>query len=515
MTSRFLKLFKLGLIKSISERKFYLVWSLGLLLVYLSLTPGLIAGMGYMGENLQAADQIAAHMIGWGAGQSDPAPVSWPRHGAVEMIFEVPLMLVKRILFGADPLWADRALALQPVLLTALLGAIILKWSSRLTGSLKQGYAVALSAAFATMLWPYAYIGLETTQSLFLALAGYLALDYERAPAWPRTFAFAAAAGVAASAKSNGLFLLPAIGFLALCYFWRDWRNPAAIFGELKRHWLKAVCLVSIIGLFLGMGVYSRSLYWSRQGQGFATFVTRDLLAESPSMFLLNLWSQLFSINKGLIFFAPIAVIGLFASRRAYRAAPQLAVFAWLVLAGTAGSLSLLVPWEDEVWGPRYLHSAVAPLIVCLAGARRGRSLSLRRDWPLGGLAALGLAVSLLGSVFPYGALHRAAMEAGCSTLENLLYDPRFNHPHFNLKLLRIWLSSGDEQWPAPPHWWFERPPDAPPWRAVNLRDHARPHSALLLLFKVSRLAKCLAVVLLAGLALLAWSGLMAKELEE
>lgn len=477
-------------------------WFLAVFLIYLSFSPLAISGMGYMGENLESARQIASHLPEWMKGRSSHAPINWPRHGAVEMIFEVPFLLVQNLLSGENSYLADRAISLQPILMTSAVSAIVLKWSRRLTGSLKLAIAVAFSASFATMLWPYAYIGLETTQSLFLLLAGYLALDYEKPVAWPRTLALGLAAGVAASAKSNGLFLLPALGFLVCAYLWRDWQNYLAVFAVLKKEWAKALSMASIILAFYWAGSYSRAVYWSQHGS-LMDFVYRNVLIESPLTFLMNLWSQFFSINKGLIFFAPIAVAGLLAVRRAFRNAPQLAYFSCLTVGGAACSLSLLVPWEDEVWGPRYLHSAVAPLVLCLAAALRGAGLNRKRQSMLVAAAAFGLMVSFLGCIFYYGALHKAANAAGSSTLENLLNDPRFNHPRFNLKLLRSRFSSTGEQWPQPERWWFEKPPDAPVQSSVNLRDYARLQPAMLDSTQPRTLAVCLRFALLSGGALL------------
>ena len=200
------------------------------------------------------------------------------------------------------------------------------------------------------MLWPYAYIGLENTQSLFLLLAGFVALNYEKGPTWFRTVALGIAAGVASSTKSNGFFLLPAIGFLILSFFWRDWGNYSAIWTALKTEWRKVVCLVSILIAFYWLGSYTRSVYWEQHGSLFG-YVFSNVLIDSPLTFLMNLWSQFFSLNKGLIFFAPLSVLGLLTIQKAYRVAPQLVIFSLLVLMGSACSLSLLVPWRPVAGG--------------------------------------------------------------------------------------------------------------------------------------------------------------------
>lgn len=496
------------------ERKICALWFLGVFLVYLSFSPMAIAGMGYMSENMQAAEQITSHVLDWIKGSSNQSPINWPRHGAVEMFFEVPFLLAQRSLFGPNPFWADRLMASQPILFTSLISTIILRWSKRLTDNWKISVAIALAASFATMLWPYAYIALETTQSLCLLLAGFIALNYEQRPTWLRTLMLGIAAGVAASAKSNGFFLLPAIGFLVVSFFWRDWDNYLAMGQALKRQWQKALTVMLIILVFYWIGSYSRATYWEQHGS-LLGYVFRNVLIESPLTFLMNLWSQFFSLNKGLIFFAPLAVVGLFTIRKAFRVAPQLAFFSLLVLAGSSCSLSLLIPWQDEVWGPRYLHTAVAPLIVCLTAALRVIQLEWKWKTLLGTAAAFGFAVSALGSIFYYGKLHTAATNIGNSTIENFLNDPRFNHPRFNLKLLQSRIFSTDEQWPIPERWWFDQPPDVTPPSTVNLRDYAQPQPLMLNSAKAGKLAFCLRMALLAGTALLAFACVIAWKQRE
>ena len=512
-----LKTAKPSPVSTLIEYRICVLWFFAIFLIYLSFSPMVIAGMGYMGENLQAAEQVTSYILSWINTADSQSSINWPRHGAVEMFFEVPFLLVQRMLFGSNSFWADRVMALQPVLLTALISTIILRWSRRLTGNLKTSIAVALTATFATMLWPYAYIGLETTQSLFLLLAGFVGLNHKKLPTWPRTLALGLIAGIAASTKSNGFFLLPAIGFLVVCFFWRDWDDFEAVWPALKNEWRKTVCLAVIILAFYWVGSLSRAAYWDQHGSLLA-YVFRNVLIESPLTFLMNLWSQFFSLNKGLVFFAPLAALGLFTIRKTFRVAPQLAFFSLLVLGGSACSLSLLVPWQDEVWGPRYLHTVVAPLVVCVAASLRGiRWKQLDWEWKtlLPTAAILGLAVSFLGSIFYYGSLHSAALASESSTLEHLLNDPRFNHPRFNLKLLQSRIFSKDEQWPAPDRWWFEKPPDAPAQPTVNLRDYAQPQPLIFNSAQSPGMANGLKAALALGSVLLAFSCVLARKQKE
>ena len=104
---------------------------------------------------------------------------------------------------------------------------------------------LTLTAAWGTMLWPYAYIGLETKQSFFLLLAGYLGLACGKVRRWPSLLLFAATCGIALSIKSTGITLWPAIAYLIYVQFWGDRRSRQA----------QIIAAIGIIGIFGCSGI--------------------------------------------------------------------------------------------------------------------------------------------------------------------------------------------------------------------------------------------------------------------
>jgi hypothetical protein len=161
-------------------------------LLLLAFSPGHIAQMGYTPEILEAGRRLLDRgeaILNGMPGVQGEIPVT--RHGFGELAAALPFLTAARIAFGSSAEWANRALSLQPVLSTALICTVLFAWTRRLTGSAAWGVALGLLAGFSTMLWPYAYIGLETTQSLFLLLAGFLPRS-DGPPTWPRTLLFAA-----------------------------------------------------------------------------------------------------------------------------------------------------------------------------------------------------------------------------------------------------------------------------------------------------------------------------------
>ena len=415
---------------AVSSGRVTLLVFLGLLFSLLSFSPGAIRHMGYTGENVEA---VNAMLTG--------APVSWPRHGVLELIVETPLLLLGRLLPGEQ--WGqDLLLSLEPVLITALLCTVLFVWIQKITSDTTWAYVLTLMAAMTTMLWPYAYIGLETTQSLAILTAGYLALEGAPMGSWRRVILLALTAGWAIAVKSNGLYLLPA-GAYVLYVYCRKEDSRARI-----------VTLLAVVAALYAAGVYTRSLspLWQRG-------MLRSLkeFGVEPLMVVFNALAALASINKGLFIYCPLLLLSIAALPRAQKAHPHIAVFAILTLLGLLGGTSLVFFWSDETWGPRYLHSAIAPLILCIAAARRGIAFRVRRELPAIVLSIAGLAVSALGVFADYGAVYFGTIDTKQSTLEALQYDPAWSHIRINLRLAQIWYSRGKsnvaQPWPPPQHW--------------------------------------------------------------
>lgn len=457
------------------ERKLCLLFFASVFLAYLAFSPATIEGVGYYGENLTAANQVTTNVIN--LLHSQPlVQVTWTRHGGLELVFELPFVFFSRLVFGDSIKWAGRVLAVQPVLATALSITLVFVWVRRLTGSWRWPYALTLIAAFATMLWPYAYIGLETTQSLCLLVAGYLALGRPSRRRWLEVIFFAGCCVSALTVKTTGLFLLPALAYLTFCYFTS---------GAINRRVAKFAVLSGITATIFSLNFYLKEIYWARNPGGSKGFLA-SLLVDDALVFLAQAFSFFGSANKSLLIYAPVVVLCLARLPQAYRRQPRLVIFALLVLSGLVGGFSLVTVWTEETWGPRYLHSAIAPLVICLGVTQLNTSDSWQRRLALPAAAALGLLVTLPGVVIAYTQLHQAATRSGRATLAALQYDPAFNHVRFNYQLLRIWATTKDSVasqpilWPPPPAWWFEKPTDAAPERSVDLREWAIPQPALL-----------------------------------
>lgn len=444
---------------------------LALTLAYLSLTSGTIEGQGYNQENLVAADQVVTNVINAVAGRP-LVKIAWTRHGFVEPLFHVPFAAISHLLPGNAVKWTGRLAILQPILATSLLCTLLLIWAYWLTASFRWAVLLAASAGFGTMLWPYAYIGLETTQSLALLVAGFITLSREPKRSWPEVLLLAFACAVALTVKLNGVFLAPAIGFLIFKYF-------GGLEGIRTSRW-KLVIVMATTAVIYALNHLAKSQYWSGMDAGVSYFF--DILTDSPLTAALQAFSFFGSPNKSLLLFCPLLALSFLSLGKSWRKQPQLVIFALLALGGLVCGFSITRMWTDETWGPRYLHATIAPLILCLAAANPAAKFNWRQTLPVIVLLWVGSGVSVLGSFFPYGVLHSAASQTSQATLENLQHDPRWNHLRFNWQLMKIWAvgnSPQPELWPPPSHWWFVKPNDAQPEKTVDLREFANPQPIL------------------------------------
>ncbi len=451
----------------------------GVALLYVAFSGWSIRDMGYNGEDLLAVHDLFRFVAG-ALGLGPPFhPTRWPRHGFMSIASHAPFVAAARILFGGDPAAEDRIVSLEPLLATVLIVALVFLWVRRASGSAIRAYGVALLAAFSTLLWPYAYTGLETTQSAALVLAGYLAFA-TTSRSWGRSLLFGAAAAFALSAKATSIFLLPAVGWASAEFLgMRRGSRTAPRAGFAPR-----VAVLSFVAGAFFANAWSRTFWWAQLG-GTAHVIDKWLVRD-PVVFLVHAVSLFGSANKGLFFYCPVLIAAALVLGRAWKRERGAAVFAVLTTLGLAAGFSMIRNWwADETWGPRYLHSAVAPLLVVLGVAwERG---AMPRAWrrTISGLGTVGLVISLLGVFFYYGALQTACTRASQSTLETLQGDPVWNHVVFNGRLFRAWArgasspSSSPVIWVPAHYWWYETPPDFREWKGVDLRRFATPRPLL------------------------------------
>jgi hypothetical protein len=446
---------------------FFLVVTVG----YLALSPFSVGRMGYTPEQVEGARGIiatAGHAL---RGDFTTRALSWPRHGLLEPLILTPFVITGQTLFGAHSSGEDVILSIQPVLFTACLCTIAFLWMREVV-SITLSAVLSFAAAFATILWPYAYIGLETTQSLALALAAWLALRTGVTGTWRETLLFTVAAAVAVSVKANGFMLLPAVLYL-IAQRWRQTRSTAAT----------SLTIAFVAAVFV-FNQYCRDVAPSRSAG--STVLFNLYRADGTLSVLLNFVYLFVSVNKGLLIYCPIVVLAFASLRRAWAVDRRIVIFALLSTLGLAAGSAVFVFWADDTWGPRYLHSVVVPLVVTLAIARRNAPLRLRAEAPLIATVAVGFVLAVLGVLFYYGTASLAANAASQRSIENIQHDPEWNPPRLHAVLLKVWLrgpEAGPAPWPPVRHRWFPAPAesfDFQPTPVIDLRQFAEPQPYML-----------------------------------
>jgi hypothetical protein len=483
-------------------RKTAAILFVGLFGCYLSLSSGSIAGQGYGGEEIDSGLRMLSVATAWMKGNPVP-PMVWSRHGPMPVLFDLPFLKLGK--FFVSP---DFMLSFSPALFTAGLLTILFLWLRKLC-SPGMNLFLVLTAAFGTMLWPYAYIGLETKQSFFVLLAGYLVLADGRIRTWPRLLLFVVTCALAVSVKSTGITLVPVIAYLIYVQFHSDWR-------EQRSRILSSVLIIAAIWVISHWGT---NAYWEPRGGGSGNL--RPWLIDSPIQLFSNAIGVFGSPTKGLLVYAPVLLASIYAVPRAFRTHRDLVIYALLVTVCTLAFLSLLKFPTDETWGCRYMHLAIAPLVLCIGAAwpRAG----WRTVAPLAVLALVGAVVSFLGAFYYYGVQDYAMKDAGQNTAEWITGDAVWNPVEFDARLFAVWLSENGNApvlWNTKHIWVWTPPPDAPAWKSVNLRDYCQPQSFMVRFWHIPKNGVVLRIFvtylfsLVLGIFLLAWVAFRALKEE-
>src|SRR5262249_39217673 len=143
---------------------------------------------------------------------------------------------------------------------------------------------------------------------------------------------------------------------------------------------------------------------------------------------------------------APVLLFCFYAIPRVINSHREPVFFGLLVTASIVGLLSILIVTADELWGQRFLHVAVAPLLVIIGAA------CPRFYWPryvpLLLLGVIGLMISFLGVFAYYGTRPFAAAAAAQNTMEWLAGDSIWNEVDFDARVFRVWWKGGNEPVP-------------------------------------------------------------------
>lgn len=250
--------------------------------------------------------------------------------------------------------------------------------------SLPWAVAIAALFVFASIAWPYAKIGMETT-FMFTVLAAFaLAVWARQRPtigAWAAV-GFAAGATAATKPYAGAAFLPLAI------LLWPTWSAA----DRRQRLRLLAAAAVPAIAWLVAMAWYNWSRFGSPTDFGYSEF------ALSLSM-PLNVLGLLFSPGKGLFIYSPLVVLGALGIPALWRADRWFAASLLVLLAILICLSGASTYWGDEVWGPRYIVPAAWTLLVPIAWW----TTTLTRRRVLIGFTVAAVLVQVVGVSAYYG----------------------------------------------------------------------------------------------------------------
>lgn len=242
---------------------------------------------------------------------------------------------------------------LSPALVAA--DALVLLWTvSALGYSLARAGFLAFGFAFTTFVWPYtSYDYSEPLQALCIGAALLCVVRWRRSD---RLWLLALAGLCTAFAAATKATLFAAAPWIAAYVLMRS-REPRRLRSAIF------YCLpVALMAVLLGWFNYERF--------GWALDFGYNAKETFSTPFLTGFFGLSLSINKGILFFAPLSVLapfGAFAMRRQW--APEIVLITGICLTNLL-LYSSWWAWQGGLsWGPRFLLPVIGALLVLAAPA--------------------------------------------------------------------------------------------------------------------------------------------------
>jgi hypothetical protein len=294
---------------------------------------------------------------------------------------QIPLQLAATVERSFGPGRSNVLFPLTMLFITALTAMLVALCLRDLGFGFKTQAFGALGFAFGTMAWPY--ISLDFSEPLqALALVGpfWLLLSVRRSTVFPYRVALAGLIlGFAVLTKALLLVTIPAYAV----YLWMR--------SDAQRKWSNVIWFFAPLAVWAAvMAVLNHDRFGSIFDFGYGKEST-----QFTTPLFTGLYGLLISPNKGLLFYAPVALLMPWAAwkyRRRFRAET---VFFALVSLLVLAPVSMWWSWEGGVsWGPRLLMPVAPLLVICAALLVEGPAYSL---WVYAATAAIGAMVNLLG----------------------------------------------------------------------------------------------------------------------
>ena len=294
---------------------------------------------------------------------------------------QIPLLVAGTVEKHFGPGTSNVLFPLTMMVITALTALLVALCLRDLGLTFYTQVLGALGFAFATMAWPYISFDFsEPLQALTLLASFWLLLPARRSSAFPYRFALAGLIlGFAVLTKAFLLVTIPAYAV----YVWMR--------SEAKRR------ISNLIWFFAPLAAWAlviAGLNRHRFGSIFDFGYGGESAWFSTPLFT-GLYGLLISPNKGLLFYAPVALLMPWAVWKYRRRFPAEMIFVALTFLLLVVPVSMWWSWEGGVsWGPRLLMPVVPLMVLCAALLVEGPAYS---RWAYLATAVMGAIVNLLG----------------------------------------------------------------------------------------------------------------------
>ncbi|MEP7199296.1 MAG: glycosyltransferase family 39 protein [Chloroflexota bacterium] len=318
----------------------------------------------------------------------------YSKYGPGMALLEALVMFVGKI----QPQHTLRLLGLMNPILTAATAVLLYLIATMFTHHAKRAALIALAFAFTTFAWPYvAYDYSEPLQAFCVAAAIFFLFRWHSTQNLTLLSLSGLMVGYAAATKFTLLLVVPGLLVYLIARSSRAARLRATV-----------LFMVPIAAIAILLGLFNYARFGSPFDFGY------DAKETFSTPFATGAFGLAFSLNKGMIFFAPLvllAPLGLYAMRQ--RWLPEAIVLVGIFLANLL-LYSMWWAWQGGLsWGPRFLVPFVGLLLVPIV---------FLLDRPALQVAALilmifGFGINALGMIVDVKA-YRAAVDSGLSAAQ-------------------------------------------------------------------------------------------------
>jgi hypothetical protein len=291
--------------------------------------------------------------------------------------------------------------------LTALTGMVLFFLCRRLGSSRRAATILALAFGLGTFAWPHSATGFsEPGTALLLTLAMLVSVRWWEERSWRLAALVGLLAGCVGLTRVTTFVFVPV--FLL-----------AGIVGRARfdRRETLRQSMAFAAGFLVAFVVFAANSYirFGKLGAGYSEL-------ELVTPFYTGLFGLFLSPGKGLIFYAPIVIVVLFALRQSYLANRRYALVVLAIMTLHLVVYSRLVFWAgDDAYGPRYLIPLLPICIALLAPV-----LDTGRQWIRGAIVAgvAGFLIpGLLGSLMYFNGVSWAQRSTVTRELNTTTWD--------------------------------------------------------------------------------------------